>query len=143
MQIVRRELAAIAVQVMHRRLVGHLRRKHMSFIHRERALAQIAGRAGGDDIVPGGDAATRAGNDMIEGQVVAAAAILAGKPVAQKNVEAGKGGVGRRLDVGLERNDAGQSHFEAGTSYRLIIVGDDTDPFEEHRLDRVLPGPQG
>src|SRR6478736_5991864 len=93
-QIVGREEASVAVQVMHRRLERHLRWPHPSFVRREVALAQIAGRTRGDHIVPGGMPATRTRQYMIEGEVVAVAAILAGEAVAQEDVESRESRVG-------------------------------------------------
>ena len=57
--------------------------------------------------------AARARHQMVEGQVVAVAAILAGEAVAQEHVEPGEGRVARRPDIGLERDDARQLHLEA------------------------------
>src|SRR5450830_1592149 len=82
-QIVGRKQPAVAVQVMHRGLEWHLRWPHLGFAWRQAALAQIAGRAGGDHVVPGGMPAARARDQMVESEVVAVAAILAGEAVAQ------------------------------------------------------------
>src|SRR5690348_17594855 len=79
---------------------------------------------------------------MVEGEVVALAAVLARKAVAQEHVKPGEGRVGRRLYEGLERHHARQLHFEARRVHRAIIIGDDVHPLEENGLDRVLPGPE-
>ena len=76
-QVVRRKQPAVAVQVLHRRLERHLRRPHLRLVRRQVALPQIARRAGGDDVVPGRVAAARARHQVIEGEIVARAAILA------------------------------------------------------------------
>jgi hypothetical protein len=78
---------------------------------------------------------------VIEGEVVARAAILAGEAVAQENVEAGEGGVAGRFDIGLERDHGGKPHLEGGTSNRLVVFRNDVHPVEKHRLDGVLPAP--
>jgi len=76
---------------------------------------------------------------MIEGEVVARAAILAAEAVAQEDVEPGEGGIGGGFDVGLERHHARQLHFNRGAVHRVVIFLDDVHAFEEHRLDGVLP----
>ena len=59
------------VQVVHRRRVGFCS-GHMSTSPRQAvALAQIAGRAGGDDVLPGRLAALRARHHVVEGQILA------------------------------------------------------------------------
>src|ERR1700748_1027624 len=79
---------------------------------------------------------------MIEGEVVAVAAILAGEAVAQEDVESCESRMGRWLHERFERNDARQLHLEGWTVHRAIVIRDDVHAFEEYRLDRVLPGPQ-
>src|SRR5262249_60948672 len=97
---------------MHRRLEWHLRWPHPRFVRRQTALAKVAWRAGCNDIVPGRMATARAGQQMIEGEVVTLAAVLASEAVAEKDVEAGEGWVRRWLHEGLERNHARQLHLE-------------------------------
>src|SRR3546814_9395697 len=60
---------------------------HVAFMRHAATLAQVAGRAGGDHVVPAGQAAERARRDMIESQLVPAAAILAAEAVAQRSEE--------------------------------------------------------
>ena len=60
MQIVRWEQPAVAMQLMHRRRKRGLPRKHPRLLRRQVALAQIAGRARGDDVFPSGLAALAA-----------------------------------------------------------------------------------
>src|SRR5215813_1520227 len=79
---------------------------------------------------------------MVEGEVVAVAAILAGEAVAQKHVKPGESRMRRRLYEGLERNNARQLHLERRAVHRAVVIGDDVHAFEENRLDRVLPRPQ-
>src|SRR5436853_5388890 len=109
------------------------------------AFQQIAAAARGDDIGPYRGAAARPRHDVVEGELVRgarAAAILAAEAVAQEHVEPGEGRVARRLDIFLEGNDARQAHLEGGAADIGIVMVDDIDPLEEHRLDRVLPRPE-
>src|SRR5208282_2301194 len=107
----------------------------------EVGLPQVARRAGRDDVLPRGDAALGARHYVIEGQLVALAAILAGEAVAQEHVESREGGKTRRLDVVLQRHDRGQAHRERRAAHQRVVFRDDVDAVEEHRLDRVLPAP--
>ena len=102
MQIVRRKQPAVAMQVSDGGLKRLVTRDHACVQWHQVALAQVAWRTCGDNIFPCGCSALGAGNHMIEGEIVAGAAILAGKTVAEKNIEAGKGRLPRRLDIGLE-----------------------------------------
>src|SRR3954467_8218572 len=82
---------------------------------------------------------------MIEGQIVRRvrpAAILAGEAGAQEHVETGEGRVARRLDILLQRDDAGQPHLERWAAHIRVVMIDDVDAVEKHRLDRVLPRPE-
>src|SRR6516225_7008137 len=79
---------------------------------------------------------------MIEGQIVAGAAILARKTVAQKNVESRESRVRGRLYESLKRNHARQLYLEAWAAHCPVVIGDDVHPLEKHRLDGVLPGPK-
>ena len=141
MQIVGREQAPVLVQVVDGGLVGLRRRPHARLGRQHVGLPEIALRAGGDHILPGRDPALRARNDMVERQVLALAAILAGEAVAQEHVEPGEGGEAGRLDVALERHHRRQPHLEAGAPHQRVVLGDDVDPIEEHGLDRILPTP--
>ena len=106
MQIIGWEQSTVSVQMMHGRLERHLRRPHPRLAGREIAFAQITRRAGGHDVIPGGVTPARARQQVVEGEVVAVATILAGEAVAQKHVKSGESRVRRRLYEGLERNDA-------------------------------------
>ena len=77
MQMVGREQAAVVVQVVHRRLVGLLQRPHLGLRRHHAAFPEVTGRAGGDDILPGRRPAAVARDDMVEGEIVRRAAILA------------------------------------------------------------------
>src|SRR5215469_9887808 len=68
---------------------------HATFPRQAIALPQITGAAGGHDICPDRAPAARARHQVIKGQIVRGirlAAILTGKPVAQKNIERVKAG---------------------------------------------------
>jgi hypothetical protein len=54
---------------------------------------------------PGGLPALGPGDDVIEGQILAVSAILAAETVTQEDVEAGKGRISRRFDVGFQGDD--------------------------------------
>src|SRR6185437_11082105 len=144
-QEVRWEGAAVLLQRMRRGLAWSVLGIHTAFLRQPAPLEEIAGGAGGDDVVPGRAAAARARHDMVEGQVLrrmGMAAILASKAVAQEDVEPRKGRPPRRRDVFLERDDARQPHLETRAADHLFVFGDDVDPFEEHCLHRLLPGPE-
>src|SRR5438445_6585575 len=98
---------------MDRRCERVLPRKHPRLLRRQIALAQIARRAGGDDIFPGGLAAFAARDDVIEGEVVMRVTVLADEAVAQENVEPGEGGMRGRLDERLQRHHARKLDLEA------------------------------
>src|SRR5437762_10126635 len=110
------------MQLVHGGRVGVLPREHARLLRRQIALAQIAGRAGGNDVFPGGLAAFAAREDVIEGQVFRRGAVLAGESVAEEDVEPGEGGVSGWLDEGFERDDAGQHDLETRTSYRPVVM---------------------
>src|SRR5208283_1262420 len=136
------EQPAVAVEIRDRRRVGLLHRRHMRFRREPVGLAQVAGRAGGDHVLPRRRAALAARRDVVEGQLFVLAAVLAGEAVAQEHVEAGEGWLARRPDIGLERYDRRQPHLEGGAFDHPVVVRDDVDAVEKHRLDRVLPAPK-
>ena len=78
---------------------------------------------------------------MVEGQILARAAILANETIAQENIEAGEGRMPEGTHESLERDHARKLHREAWTSHGLVIERDDVHALEKHRLDRVLPAP--
>src|SRR6267143_5899629 len=130
------------MQLMHRRRKRKLLWKHPRLLRRQVSLAQIAWRTGGDHIFPCGLAALAARNDVIEGEVVIGRAILADEAVAQEHVEPGEGRMRGRLDEGFQRHHARQLDLERGAAHRAVVVLNDIDAVEEHRLDRVLPRPK-
>src|SRR5919202_1072896 len=103
-EVAGREGAAMLLELPAGRPVGAPVEVHVRLGGRATALPQIARGAGGGDILPGGAAALGAGNDMVEGQLARALAILTDEPVAQEQVEAGKGGVLGRLHILAQRN---------------------------------------
>src|SRR5947207_14595262 len=129
------------MQLMHRRRKRELPWKHPRLVRRQVSLAQIARRTRGDHIFPGGLAAFAARDDVIEGEIVVGAAILANEAIAQEYVEPGEGGMRGRLDEGFERHHARQLDIERGAAHRAGIVLDDVDAIETYRLDRVTPRP--
>ena len=117
---------------VHRRLLG-----------RAPALAQVAGGAGGDDVLPARPPAAGAGRHVVEGEVLRRAAVLAGEGVAQEEVEAGEGGRAVLRDVALQRHHAGHRHLERRRTHHVVVGRDHAHAVEEHRLDHLLPRPQG
>ena len=82
MQVMGREAAADALQLMHVGAARMTGRAHADVFGQLAALAQIARRAGGDDVLPRGAPALGARQDVIEGQILVRAAILAGEAIA-------------------------------------------------------------
>src|SRR6202011_4049482 len=130
------------MQLMHRRGERGLLRKHPRLLRSQVSLAQIARRTGRDHVLPGGLAALAARDDVIEGEVVVGRTILADEAVAQEHVEPGEGGMRGRLDEGFQRHHARQLDLERRAAHRAVVVLNDIDAVEEHRLDRVLPRPE-
>ena len=79
------------MQVVHTGVVGRLMREHPDLAGHTIGLAQIARRTGGHHVFPGGLPAFRARNHVIEGQILARTAVLAGEGVAQIDVVAREG----------------------------------------------------
>ena len=111
-------------------------------LRRAPALAQVARRAGRGDVFPAGPSTQPPRDNMIEGQVVRAAAILAGKAIAQEQVEAGEGGKGTGFDEFAQRDHRRDLHRPARRVHFAVIACDDVDPLQHHGLDRRLPRPQ-
>src|SRR4029453_15481367 len=109
-------------------------RKHPRLLWRQIALAQIARRAGRDDIFPSGLAALAARGDVIEGEVVMRVGVLADKAVAEEDVEPGEGRMRGRLDERLQRHHAWKLDLEARTVHCAVVVLDDVDAIEKNRL---------
>src|SRR3981189_2591239 len=130
------------MELVYGRCERQLPRKHPRLLRRQVSLAQIARRTGGDHVLPRGLAALAARDDVIEGEVVVGRAVLADEAITQEHVEPGEGGMRGRLDEGFQRHHARQLNLERGAAHRAVVVLDDVDAVEEHRLDRVLPRPK-
>src|SRR5262249_24863910 len=90
----------------------------------------------------GGAPSARTGQQVIECEIVARAAILAGEFVAQEYVKPREGGLRRGLYESLERHHARQLHFRAWAANRALVFRDDVYALKEYRLDRILPAPE-
>lgn len=90
-QMVRREHLAMLLQLP----MGGADRLgvevHRRLLRSTAALLQIAAAARGGDVFPGCAPPQTARNHVIEGQIMRVAAILAGEPITQEQVEAGEG----------------------------------------------------
>ena len=115
---------------------------HAGLARRPAALAQIARSAGRGDILPGRAPALGARHDMVERQLAVAAAIDTAEAVAKEQVEPGEGRIFVGADELAQGDDRRQLQRLAGAVHFAVVMGDDVDAFEEHRLDRRLPGPQ-
>src|SRR5690606_41612692 len=90
--------------------VGLPAQAHVGLLRRAVALLGVARLAAGHDVLPGGGAAAAAGDHVVEGQVVgAAAAVLADVVVAPVDVLAGvrHALTERRANVALQPDHAG------------------------------------
>ncbi len=114
---------------------------HMRLFGRAPAFFQIACQTGSRHIFPAGNSAQTARYHMVEGKIVARAAILAFKFVAKKKVEPGEGGIFAGFHILPQRNYRWNFHVQIGAVHFAIIIGDDIDLVEEHRLDGCLPWP--
>src|SRR5882672_3209160 len=116
--------------------------------YRADSSAGITGRCDGAGVrsvrtaVAAETSALAARDDVIEGEVVVGRAVLADKAITQEHVEPGEGGMRGRLDEGFQRHHARQLNLERGAAHRAVVMLDDVDAVEEHRLDRVLPRPE-
>lgn len=118
---------------------------HAALFRQPAAFLQIAAAAGSNNIFPHRAAAFRFRHHMIEceirrGPVISA--ILARKTIAQKHVESREGWITRRCDIFFKCNDAWQTHFHAGRMHHAVILGENVDAAQKHRLDGILPGPE-
>jgi hypothetical protein len=80
-------------------------------------------------------------DDMIEGQIIADAAILALKPVAQEHVKPRERRMLGRFDILLQRNHRWQLHSVIGRMDLALIMIDNVDAVEKNRLYGRLPRP--
>ena len=117
---------------------------HVALARQAAALAEIAGAAGGHDVLPGCPAAAAARNDMVEGQVrrrLPLVAVLAGEGVAQEHVEPREGRLAGGGDVVLQRDHAGQAHGDRGGAHFLVVFVQHRHAVKEHRFHGILPTP--
>ena len=82
MQVPGREAAATILQLILRWPSRISRRDHACLARGSPTLEQVTGRAGSDNIIPTGLTAARPWLNMVKGQVLARATILAGEAVA-------------------------------------------------------------
>ena len=139
MQVVRRELPTVAMQIFHRWHVRLLARLHADLFRHFVALAEIAGRAGSTDICPGGDAALGARNHMIKCQFTSIAAILAFKLVTEENIKAGKRRCFGGSDITLQTDHAWQLHGKGRARNLKIILSNYVHTVQKYCLDGILP----
>ena len=141
-QMVWRECATAVLQLpVGRADRGHVE-LHVRLLGRAATFFEVAGQARSGHVFPACPATQTARDDVVEGQIMSRPAILTFELVAQKQVEARKSRIFRRLHILAERYDRRDSHVDAGAVYVPVIVRDDIDLVEEHRLDRGLPRPQ-
>ena len=145
-KIVWREAASDGLEFVHARLFGDPAQPESGFPDRSATLEKVTVRTGSHNIGPVRSPAPRPRNDVIECQVTGRQtipAILAGKLVAQENVEPGKGRAAFERYIFLERYDTRQFHFERRGMDFAIIFRENINAFQKHCLKRILPGPQG
>jgi len=94
----------------------------MGLFRRASTLLHVTGSAGCDDVFPRGFTAQTSGDDMVEGEVFAAATIFALKMITQKDVEAGEGGELALFHILSQRDNAGNFHVEAGRVHFAIVA---------------------
>src|SRR3546814_3163405 len=124
-----------------RRQVRLRLREHLGVVRQAVALAQIAARACGQDVLPCRLAAARAWHDMVEGQLLrmeAVAAILTAEAVAQEHVEPREGRPLRRRHVFLQRNDARQPELAARRMDAEVVFREYRNAGEEDRKSTRL-----
>src|SRR3546814_436625 len=90
---------------------------------------EVAWGASRGDIFPGRSPALPPRNDMIEGQIVGDAAILAGKFIAKEKIESCEGRVFGWLHILLQRDDRRNLHGPAWAVDFPFIAGDDIHTF--------------
>ena len=101
------------------------------------ALAVVARLARRDEVLPGVPAATVAGDDVVEGQVVRlAAAVLAGVPVAGEHLAPRElDPRSRAPDLVLQADDGGRPVFRPRRPDHLVVVFDHFGLFPEHEAE--------
>src|SRR5690606_1116543 len=127
-QVVRREALAVLDQLPAGRADRLDQRLHVRLRRRTAALLHVARRAGGEDVFPSGLAAEPARHDVVESELLRAAAILADEAVAQEHVEARKGRKLARLDVLPQRDDRRDLHVERRRVHFALVSRDHVHP---------------
>lgn len=107
MQVVGGEEPPVLMQILHCWCEGALRGEHIHLFGQFISLAQVAGRAGGDHVFPCRRPTFGAGDDVIECQILVAAAILARESIPQKHIKPREGGRACGFHIGLEADDGG------------------------------------
>ena len=134
--------SAVLMQIMNAGLEGYRRRPHPHIDRETISFPQVAWRTGSYDIFPGRQPALGTRDDMIECQVVASPAILASESITQKHIEPRESGPARRLNIGFERYDGGQAHFECRAANSPVVLGDNIHALKANGFDCILPRPQ-
>ena len=91
MQVIRREMPPVLVELVNTRGIGGLPGQHAGLSGQTIGLAQVAGGTGGHDVFPGRLATLRTGDHVVEGEILAGTTILAGESIAQEDIEPGEG----------------------------------------------------
>src|SRR4249919_2438392 len=104
MQVVGREALAMVLQLPAGRPDRLALDMHAGLPWGPPALLEIAGRAGGGDILPAGPPALGARQDMVEGQFPVRPAIDAAEAVAEEQVEPGERRIFIRPDILAKRD---------------------------------------
>ena len=90
------------MQLIDRRHLWPLRRKHLGDLGHVSTLGEITRRTSGHHIFPRRVPTFRARNNMIKGQVIIGATVLAHELVTQEYIEPCEGWCARGLHIGLE-----------------------------------------
>src|SRR5437868_12212158 len=135
-EVVGREAIAVILELPAGRADRLALNMHMRLARRAAALLEVARRAGGGDILPTGPAALRTRQDMVERQFPPRPAIDAAEAVAKEKVEPREGGIFVGPNELAKRDHRRQLEAGRGRVNLAVVMGDDVDPFEEHRLDR-------
>ena len=85
----------------------------------------------------------RAGNHVIECQIVGRTTILTLEAIPEEDIKARERGIKRRLYEGFQRDDARKLHLESWAAHNAIVERDNMHTVKEHCLDRFLPIPEG
>jgi len=97
---------------------GFARGSHVDFVRELVSFTPVAGMTAGDEVLPGGEAATGAGNYVVERKFAGGqrgAAILAGVAVAQQNVlPRERARLVRDPAILQQTDDRGHAHGQAG-----------------------------